>query len=87
MEGALDEVLGSMDATLQQLLLVSGNLQATEKSAGLYLKGFRTADTLPPPAEDAIRRLLERHELMSVTATGQWQLRVPLMLRWLRKRG
>ena len=87
LEGALDEVLGSMEGTFQQLLLDSANLQPTEKSAGLYLKGFRTADTLPLPAEDAIRRLLERHELMSVTATGEWQLRVPLMLRWLRKRG
>ena len=87
LEGALDAVLSSMDSTLQQLLLFSGNLPPTEKAAGEYLRGFRTADTLPPPTDDVIRRLLERHELVSVTATGDWRLRVPLMLRWLRKRG
>ena len=85
--GALDAVLGSMDPTLQQLLLFYSNLPATEKAAGEYLRGFRTADTLPPPTDGDIRRLLERHELISVTETGAWRLRVPLMLRWLRKRG
>ena len=87
LDGALDEVLRSMDATLLQLLLGSESLQNTEKSAGLYLRGFRTTDELPLPADDATRRLLERHELMTPPHNGQWKLRVPLMLRWLRKRG
>ncbi len=87
LEGALDAVLDSMATTFQQLLLFSGSLQDTEKRAGEYLRGFRTADTLPLPTDGDIRRLLERHELMTATETGEWRLRVPLMLRWMRKRG
>ncbi len=75
------------ETTLQQLLLFSGNLQDTERSSGEYLRGFRTAGTLPPPADGDVRRLIERHELITTTETGEWQLRVPLMLRWMRKRG
>jgi hypothetical protein len=87
LEGALDSVLDSMATTFQQLLLFSGNLQDLERRAGEYLRGFRSADTLPLPTDGDIRRLLERHELMTMTESGEWRLRVPLMLRWMRKRG
>lgn len=38
------------------------------------------------PEADALRLTLKRHLLVKETSGGQWTLRVPLMLRWLRER-
>jgi len=50
-----------------------------------YLVGFRKKDEQQPPQDEAIFQSLRRRQL--VTAGGMWRLRVPLMQRWLRKRG
>jgi hypothetical protein len=50
-----------------------------------YLRGFRRQVTQPPPDDEALYNSLRRRLL--VTEQGdQWQLRVPLMQRWLRIR-
>jgi len=51
-----------------------------------YLSGFRTAARQPPPESDALRLVLKRHLLVEPSPDGPWQLRVPLMARWLRER-
>jgi len=51
-----------------------------------YLAGFRRADTQPPPAQENVFRALRRRLLVEEVGAA-WRLRVPLMLRWLRKRG
>ena len=74
-----------MDGTLSELLLQQVRHEPG-RAAGLYLQGFRTAAELAPPADDAVRRLLQRHELMRPTEAGLWRLRVPLMQRWVTAR-
>ncbi|MCG6860318.1 MAG: hypothetical protein LJE70_03405 [Chromatiaceae bacterium] len=55
-------------------------------SAWVYLRGFRERDLQPAPDDEDLRRSLRRRLL--VTEEGdRWRLRVPLMQRWLRKRG
>ena len=54
-------------------------------AAWSYLSAFRKQDTQPPPEDDALRLTLKRHLLVQETAGGDWTLRVPLMLRWLRE--
>ena len=86
LDEALDAVLTSVDGTLQELLLQQAR-QEPEKSASLFIRAFRTTEEQSPPAEDAVRQLLQRHELVVPTASGAWRLRVPLMQRWLEKKG
>ena len=53
-----------------------------------YLSAFRKQETQPPPEDDAITRSLRRRLLVSEEGEGGlWRLRVPLMRRWLLKRG
>ncbi|HEY0838376.1 MAG TPA: hypothetical protein VGE72_31000 [Azospirillum sp.] len=49
-----------------------------------YLHGFRDHDTRPPPADGAVARSLKRRLLVTEEG-GVWRMRVPLMLRWLRR--
>ena len=49
-----------------------------------YLCGFRQRDTQAPPTDPATHSSLRRR-LLVVEENGQWRLRVPLMLRWLRQ--
>jgi hypothetical protein len=51
-----------------------------------YLSAFRTRATQPPPDDEALQRSLRRR-LLVVEENGDWHLRVPLMVRWLRERG
>jgi hypothetical protein len=51
-----------------------------------YVLGFKRADNQPPPVDDNIARSLRCRQL--ITDNGnEWQLRVPLMQRWLQQRG
>jgi hypothetical protein len=50
-----------------------------------WLRGFRSRDTQPPPADEALHRSLRRR-LMVVDEGGLWRMRVPQMQRWLRER-
>jgi hypothetical protein len=51
-----------------------------------YISGFRRSDTQPSPPKDDVYRALRRRLLVEEVGP-EWRLRVPLMLRWLRKRG
>ena len=51
-----------------------------------YLKGFQTADLLPPPTDEAVLRSLRHRQLIDIVGDSVG-LRVPLMQRWLRDRG
>lgn len=98
LEKALDDVLESMSGTLTELMLQGvpdppdgepdSEARALERAAGAWLRNsFRTADEALAPADDRIRKLLTRHELIADPHASDWKLRVPLMLRWLKKRG
>jgi hypothetical protein len=53
-----------------------------------YLFVFRRQETQPPPDDHAIRQSLRRRLLIHEDSDqGPWRLRVPLMRRWLIKRG
>lgn len=82
MERALDKAIVSGHNVLYELLYRECALPG-EKD---YLSAFRQNDLQPPPTDDAIRRSLRRRLLIEEEG-GQWRLRVPLMQRWLRKRG
>ncbi|MGH9841253.1 MAG: AAA family ATPase [Blastocatellia bacterium] len=51
-----------------------------------YLAGFRRSDSQLPPTDEKIALSLRRRMLV-VEKNGDWQLRVPLMARWLKVRG
>jgi len=50
-----------------------------------YLRGFRNLEEQPVPGDEALRCSLRRRLLVD-EAEGRFQLRVPLMGRWLRQR-
>jgi hypothetical protein len=53
-----------------------------------YIEDFRRQESRPPPDDDAVRRSLRRRLLFKEEGIeGPWRLRVPLMRRWLNKRG
>ena len=53
-----------------------------------YLSAFRKQEAQPPPEDEAMARSLRRRMLVTVDdEDGAWRLRVPLMRRWLLKRG
>jgi hypothetical protein len=51
-----------------------------------YLSAFRSHDTQPPPVDEAVYASLWRRQLVEDDGRA-WRLRVPLMMRWLRRRG
>lgn len=78
----LAEAIVSGDLVLRQLL----ERECRTAAEWAWLQGFRTADALPPPADDAAFTSLRRR-LLIVPEGDHWRLRVPLMGRWLRERG
>jgi hypothetical protein len=82
----LDEAIAKAvvrgDAVLRQLVRNECRLEGE----WAYLKGFRSNELQPPPAEEAVHQSLRRR-LMVVEEAGQWRMRVPLMRRWLIERG
>ncbi len=83
LDAALTKAVVSGDSVLGELMLYRSE---EYPAAWSYLSAFRKQDTQPPPEDDALRLVLKRHLLVQETASGQWTLRVPLMLRWLRER-
>lgn len=51
-----------------------------------YLSAFRNVGMQAPPIDKAITKSLRRRLLIEENGE-QWQLRVPLMARWLKVRG
>jgi hypothetical protein len=51
-----------------------------------YLSGFRSAEEQPPPDDPEVAAHI-RHRQLVLVEDDRWRLRVPLMGRWLRKRG
>ena len=82
-EEAIAKTIVSSETVLADLMLYNSTKYP---EAWEYLARFRTHDRLLPPENDALRRRLKRYLLVRETEDGQWQLSVPLMLRWLRKR-
>lgn len=82
LEEALDKAIVAGDTVLRQLMEAEDAMPAE----WLYLRGFRTRDTQPPPDDEAVYQALRRR-LLVMDDRDQWRLRVPLMQRWLRKRG
>src|SRR5262249_7032907 len=50
-----------------------------------YLRAFRTRMLQPPPSDEAVAHSLLRRLLVK-ECNNSWQLRVPLMQRWLRSK-
>jgi hypothetical protein len=74
----------SGDIVLRQLLERECRLDGEWR----WLQGFRRADALPSPDDEAVLRSLRRRLLVIPDGEGSgWRLRVPLMQRWLRERG
>ena len=83
LEEAYSKAVVSGDSVLAELMLYRSE---EYPAAWSYLSAFRKQDTQPPPEDDALRLTLKRHLLVKEARDGQWQLRVPLMQRWLRER-
>ncbi len=81
-EKALDKSIVKSDTTFKELLYneckYPGELE--------YIKEFRNADFQPPPKDEDINKSLRRRLLVE-EENGQWRLKAPIMLRWLKKRG
>lgn len=81
LERALDRAVELGDLVFRQLM----EKDCRAPGEWEYLCGFRERDLQSPPEADAIYRSLRRR-LLVVEEGGKWQLRVPLMQRWLRRR-
>lgn len=81
-ECALDKAIVSGHNVLYELIRCESALPGEWE----YISAFRQNDVQPPPEEKAVCRSLRRRLLVK-EEEGQWCLRVPLMRRWLRKRG
>ena len=82
LERSLDKAIVRGDAVLSRLLLDECSLPGERE----YLNGFNKKEIQPIPEDGTIRRSLRRR-LIVEEDNGEWRLRVPLMQRWLRKRG
>ena len=82
LERALDTAIVRGDTVFSQLLRGESTLAGEWE----YIAGFRTQKTQPPPSDEAVYTSLRRRLLVE-NENGAWRLRVPLMARWLRKRG
>ncbi len=50
-----------------------------------YLEAFCNEKIQDPPSDPSIATSLRRRRLVEANEEGAWELRVPLMARWLRK--
>jgi hypothetical protein len=82
MERALDEATVSGQNVLYQLMRGECSVPGEWE----YLSAFRGEEEQVPPAAEAIRGSLRRRQLIQ-DCGDRWRLRVPLMARWLRRRG
>lgn len=82
LEQAIVKATTRGDTVLRQLMRGEAN-----EAEWAYISGFRHQNTQPPPSDEAVYNALRRRLLVAETETGEWCLRVPLMLRWLRTRG
>ena len=82
LERALDQAIVSGQNVLHELLYRESGLPGKWE----YLSKFRVRETQPQPDDEAIVRSLRRRLLVE-EESSEWRLRVPLMSRWLRKRG
>ena len=83
-ERALDEAIVRGHNVLYELMRGESSLPGEWE----YLAAFRRQEAQPPPDDDAIGRSLRRRLLICEEGdNGPWRLRVPLMRRWLLKRG
>jgi hypothetical protein len=83
LEEALCRAVVSGDSVLAELMLYRSD---EYPDAWAYLSGFRDSARQPAPENDAVRLVLKRHLLVKETDDGRWELRVPLMARWLKER-
>ena len=81
-ERALDKAVVRGHNVLHELLLEESALPGERE----YLEAFGRHDTQPPPDDAVVHRSIRRRLLVAEEA-GEWRLRVPLMARWLRRRG
>ncbi len=82
MECALDKAIVSGHNVFYELI----HRESTLPGEWEYIATFRQNDTQPPPADEAVCHSLRRRLIMK-EENNQWSLRIPLMQRWLRKRG
>jgi hypothetical protein len=83
LDRAVAKAVVAGDSVLAELMLYPSE---EFPDAWAYLSAFRGAPQQPPPANDDLRLLLKRNLLVQEAAAGDWELRVPLMRRWLRER-
>ena len=81
-ERALDKAIVSGHNVLYELM----RRECTLPGEWEYLSAFRQKDFQPLPEDDAIYQSLRRRLIMK-EENVHWRLRIPLMQRWLRKRG
>ena len=82
LDRAIDSSIVSGENVLSQLLKSESRLPGEWD----YLLGFKRNDSQPPPADEKVAESLRRRMIV-IEEGGNWQLRVPLMLSWLRTRG
>ncbi len=82
LERALDKAIVSGDTVLRELVERESRLPGEWD----YLRRFRTLETQPPPSDEAVYRSVRRR-LLVTEDEGSFRMRVPLMQRWLRRRG
>jgi hypothetical protein len=83
LEEAFSKAVVSGDSVLAELMLYRSD---EYPDAWAYLSAFRNSARQCPPENDAVRLVLKRHLLVKETDDGRWELRVPLMARWLKER-
>jgi hypothetical protein len=81
LEKALDVAIVSGHAVMYELMH-----QESDPEEWQYLSGFREREAQTAPEDVAVRRSLLRREV-AIDDGAAWRLRVPLMGRWLRRRG
>ena len=82
-ERALDEAIVRGHNVLYELMRGECRLPGEWE----YLSTYRKQETQPPPDEAMARSLRRRLLVAEEGDAGPWRLRVPLMRRWLIKRG
>jgi hypothetical protein len=82
MDRCITEAVDRARTVLSQLMRGESRVAAEWE----YLLRFRERQSQPPPDDTSVARSLKRRDIV-VEGNGLWQLRVPLMLRWLHSYG